>query len=193
MNDEQKTLLINTFSKRFLKAPAYDTDELVNNLFSMKSSGGKDFSAGRFDLWESYIIEVADTPIISDNFGYKKWTKLSAMSDNEVNFAAHNSIAHYTYYAGYIAGLSLALIMLYFIRTTFRYKNRLIYYNIAQKYNIKEYEFYGILSFIYAIIGNELVGGPLSNAKFSWFWWLLVVFVLKVISESRMENNKLNK
>lgn len=189
MNDEQKTLLIYTFSIRFLKLPAYSWSDVIDNFSHLQASGGKDISAGRFELWRGYIKDVADTPIVSDNYGHKHWTYLTAIG-RKIDYPAHNSIAHYTYYAGYIAGISLVLMILYFIRGTFKYKNRLIYYIIAKKYNLQEYEFYGILAFIYAIIGNEMVGGPLSNGKFSWFWWLLVVFVLKVISESRSINNE---
>ena len=114
------------------------------------------------------------------------------MGGSEVDMAAHNSVAHYTYYAGYIAGISLALLILYFFGTTFSYKKRVDYCKIAERYNIKEYQFHGLLAFMYAIIGNELVGGPLPNAKFSWFWWIMVVFVLKIISESRMERKCIN-
>jgi len=186
MNKEQKVLFIYTFSMRFLKLPAYSWRDVIDNFSYIQSSGGKDISAGRFELWKAYIKDVVDTPIVSDNYGHKHWTYLSALG-RKIDYPAHNSIAHYSYYAGYIAGISLLLIILYFIRGTFIYKNRIIYYNTAQKYKIKWYEFNGILSYIYAIIVNEMVGGPLSNAKFSWFWWLLVVFVLKVINESRME------
>mgnify|MGYP003972013801 CR=1 FL=1 len=187
LDEEKKFLFVYVVSERFLKAPAYDLTDLVENLTTMESSGGRDFSAGRLELWQWYLSNVLDTPIVSDNFGARPSIPLSSVGDEEVEFAAHNSVVHYTYYAGYIAGVSLLLIILYFIKTTFNYKKRLVYYNTAKKYKLKEYEFHGMLAFMYAIIGNELVGGPLSNAKFSWFWWLLVVFVLKVISETRMQ------
>jgi hypothetical protein len=186
MTNDQKIGYISIFSERYLKAPAHDLEGLVENLLTAEYSGGSDISAGRFDIWKMYFIGVSDTPIISDNYGKK--ISIDTDSVQIKNIAAHNSIMHYTYYAGYIAGISLLLIILYFIRITFNYKNRLIYCNIAKKYNLKEYEFHGILVFIYAIIGSQLVGGPLSNMRLSWFWWLLIAFVLKVINEAKMQD-----
>ena len=192
LNDEQKILFIYTVSQRFLKQEAYTWDDVIENVTQVEASGGKDISAGRFELWQSYFMGSVHSPIVSRNYGHKNITVLSAMGDSEVDMAAHNSVAHYTYYAGYIAGVSLALLILYFFRTTFSYTKRVEYYKIASRYNIKEYQLHGLLAFIYAIIGVELVGGPLMNAKFSWFWWILVVFILKVISEYRVEQKCIN-
>jgi hypothetical protein len=185
LDEDKKVLFLYTISERFLKAPAYDLSDVYENVVNIQSGGSRDFSAGRFDIWQLYFSDALDSPIVSDNYGHK--VNVDTDSLKYEGIAAHNSIAHYTYYAGYIAGISLVLIILYFIRTTFKYKNRIAYAGIAKKYNVKEYEFHGMLAFVYAIIANEMVGGPLSNAKFSWFWWLIVVFILKIISEAKME------
>ena len=114
LDEEKKFLFVYVVSERFLKAPAYDLTDLVENLTTMESSGGRDFSAGRLELWQWYLSNVLDTPIVSDNFGARPSIPLSSVGDEEVEFAAHNSVVHYTYYAGYIAGVSLLLIILYF-------------------------------------------------------------------------------
>jgi hypothetical protein len=185
LDEDKKVLFLDIFSSRYLKAPAYDLSDVYENVVNIQSGGSRDFSAGRFDIWQLYFSEALDSPIVSDNYGYK--VNIDSDSLTHEGMPAHNLIAHYTYYAGYIAGTSLVLIILYFIRTTFKYKNRIEYVGIAKKYNVKEYEFHGMLAFVYAIIVNEMIGGVLSNAKFSWFWWLIVVFILKIISEARMK------
>ena len=88
----------------------------------------------------------------------------------------HNRIVYLAYHFGFIAALIFVIIVYRFIKNGF-----LIFrcYRPIDCNGFSMDKLIGIFSFTVAVIASEMIGGPVNNPRFAWFFWFFVFVILK--------------
>ena len=77
---------------------------------------------------------------------------------------------------GFMAALIFVIIVFRFIKNGFHIFKR---YRPLDCYGFSMDKLIGIFSFTVAVLASEMIGGPLNNPRFAWFFWFFVFVILK--------------
>ena len=177
LSDSFKTEMVEILASRYFKTEITHADE-IGYAIAMSRLGGseKDASGGRIDIWKSYLSQASEGIGFSPK-GFGASILVNMHGRIWENFPAHNQAVYFAYHFGFIAALIFVLIVVRFIKNGFQ---TFIRYRQIKCNGFHMDELIGIFSFIIAVIAAELiVGGPVRNARFAWFFWFFVLVLLR--------------
>ena len=168
--------MIQILASRYFKSEITHAGE-IGYAIAMSKLGGseKDVSGGRIDIWKSYLHQACA------GFGFSPkglGSSIQVTMHRTIwrNFPAHNRAVYFAYHFGFIAAFIFVLIVFRFIKNgflTFRH------YRQIKCDGFQMDELIGIFSFIIAAIAAEMIGGPVNNPRFAWFFWFFVLVLLE--------------
>ena len=176
LSDSFKNEMVQTLARRYFKSEITHADEIGHAIVMSKLGGSeKDVSGGRIDIWKSYL-KLAGAGIGVSPKGLGASAQINMHGAIFEDKPVHNRFVYLAYHFGFIAALIYVTIVFRFMKNGF-----VIFRHFRQIdcYGFSMDKLIGIFSFIIAVIASGMVGGPVNNPRFAWFFWFFVFVILK--------------
>ena len=167
--------LMKTIAARYLKHTDFEDNSNIDTAISLV--GQRDLSAGRFDIWKSYITDSFNGFGLAPR-GFGASSDIFVVNRYEKDKGAHNIFVLFTYHGGLLTGLSMIAMLFIYLRWGWILGKRPPKEMLAGlDINVGR----GVYIYTVALIAFNTVGLAMSEPRLAWFFWFCVIVVARRI------------